>query len=192
MRRRRLGSGSRKPAPSTSTHTDRIEHPSRAGELVVTAGGPAEVFARSAAAVPAVREAVVPRRPVGERARTKLVVNLVLGLNRAVLAEGLAFARRCGLNLDTVLEVLRAVRRTRGRWTRRAEDDRRRQFAPEARLVQHLKDVRLILDVGASNQAVVPFSTLHARLLADLVARGFGESDNSGVIRAFEREGGEP
>ena len=40
----------------------------------------------------------------------KLVVNLVLGLNRAVLAEGLAFARRCGLDPAAVLEILRERR----------------------------------------------------------------------------------
>ena len=121
----------------------------------------------------------------------KLVVNLVLGLNRAVLAEGLSFARRCGLNLDTVLEVLR-----NGAAYSRAMDTKGRkmidgQFAPEARLAQHFKDVQLILDVGDSKQAVLPFSALHARLLADLVAYGLGECDNSAVIRAFEREGGD-
>src|SRR5437868_6703975 len=36
--------------------------------------------------------------PWGSGSRMKLVVNLVLGLNRAVLAEGLAFARACGLD----------------------------------------------------------------------------------------------
>ena len=37
--------------------------------------------------------------PWGSGAKMKLVVNLVLGLNRAALAEGLAFARACGLPL---------------------------------------------------------------------------------------------
>ena len=39
----------------------------RAGEVVVTAGGRAEVFAACRAAVPPVRAAMVPRRTVGER-----------------------------------------------------------------------------------------------------------------------------
>ena len=46
--------------------------------------------------------------PWGTAARMKLVVNLVLGLNRAVLAEGLAFARACGLDPAVALGVLRA------------------------------------------------------------------------------------
>ena len=46
--------------------------------------------------------------PWGSAARMKLVVNLVLGLNRAALAEGLAFARACGLDPAVALSVLRA------------------------------------------------------------------------------------
>src|SRR5207302_6903748 len=46
--------------------------------------------------------------PWGSGARMKLVVNLVLGLNRAVLAEGLALARSCGLDPAAALEILRA------------------------------------------------------------------------------------
>ena len=34
----------------------------------------------------------------GSGARMKLVVNLVLGLNRAVLAEGLSLAEACGID----------------------------------------------------------------------------------------------
>jgi 3-hydroxyisobutyrate dehydrogenase-like beta-hydroxyacid dehydrogenase len=65
------------------------------------------------------------------------------------------------------------------------------EFAPEARLAQHLKDVRLILDTAARRGAKTPFSALHRDLLESLVALGYGEEDNSAIIRAFavgERE----
>ena len=61
-------------------------------------------------------------------------MNLVLGLNRAALAEGLAFARRCGLDLAAVLEILQSgaaysrVMDTKGR--KMIDGD----FAPEAKL----------------------------------------------------------
>jgi 3-hydroxyisobutyrate dehydrogenase-like beta-hydroxyacid dehydrogenase len=116
------------------------------------------------------------------------VVNLVLGLNRAVLAEGLAFARMCGLDLPAVLDILRSgaaysrVMDTKGRKMIEAD------FAPEAKLDQHLKDVRLILDAGRRVGAALPLSGLHEELLAGLVGRGLGECDNSCVIRAFDAE----
>ena len=52
--------------------------------------------------------------PWGSGARMKLVVNLVLGLNRAVLAEGLAFARALGFDPPWPWTCSRAARRTRG------------------------------------------------------------------------------
>jgi 3-hydroxyisobutyrate dehydrogenase-like beta-hydroxyacid dehydrogenase len=164
----------------------------RAGRVIVTAGGLPEVFA---ACEPVFR--VFSRRwfhvgPWGGGARVKLAINLVLGLNRAVLAEGLAFARSCGLDPGAVLEILREsaaysrVMETKGYKMIASE------FSPEARLAQHLKDVRLIIDAGERGRAKLPFSHLHETLLDELTRRGLGECDNSAIIRAFEPEGDEP
>lgn len=114
----------------------------------------------------------------------KLVVNLVLGLNRAVLAEGLSFARSLGFDPAMALDVLRqspaasTVMQTKG--DKMVAGD----FTPQARLRQHLKDVRLIL--AAAGAAKTPLSEVHAQLLQELVDRGCGDEDNSAVIRAFE------
>ena len=157
----------------------------RAGEVVVTAGGRAEVFARAEALFRLFASKWFHVGPWGSGARTKLIVNLVLGLNRAVLAEGLALARRCGLDLPAVLEILK-----RGAAYSRAMDAKGAKmisgdFAPQAKLSQHLKDVRLILGEGERAGAALPLSALHEKLLAELVERGLGECDNSAVIRAF-------
>ena len=158
----------------------------RAGEVVVTAGGPAAVFARAEPLFRLFASRWFHVGAWGSGARTKLVVNLVLGLNRAALAEGLAFARRCGLDLDAALEILKS-----GAAYSRAMDTKGRkmidgEFAPQAKLAQHLKDVRLILSEGDKSGATLPLSARHEALLAELVARGFGECDNSAVFRAFD------
>jgi 3-hydroxyisobutyrate dehydrogenase-like beta-hydroxyacid dehydrogenase len=124
--------------------------------------------------------------PCGSGATMKLVVNLVLGLHRAVLAEGLALARACSLDLHATLAVMQSgaawsrVMDTKGR--KMIEHD----FSPQARLSQHLKDVRLILNLGHAQNACLPLSDIHMKLLAELEAAGFGDEDNSAVIRAFE------
>ena len=56
----------------------------------------------------------------------------------------------------------------------------------EARLAQHLKDVRLILSSGERSGAHLPLSTVHRSLLEAAEAAGFGSSDNSAVIKAFQ------
>jgi 3-hydroxyisobutyrate dehydrogenase-like beta-hydroxyacid dehydrogenase len=116
----------------------------------------------------------------------KLVVNLVLGLNRAVLAEGLALARSCGLDPSAALEIPRAgpaasrVMDVKG--TKMLSGD----FTPQARLAQHLKDVHLILKMGHDCGARVPLSALHRDLLEGLAAQGYHDADNSAIIRAFD------
>ncbi len=115
----------------------------------------------------------------------KLVTNLVLGLNRAVLAEGLAFAEAQGLDAEAVLAILQAgpaasrVMDIKGR--RMIERD----FAPEARLRQHAKDVGLILDTASDVGRGLPLSELHSDLLQDLLDRGIGDLDNSAIREAF-------
>jgi 3-hydroxyisobutyrate dehydrogenase-like beta-hydroxyacid dehydrogenase len=58
-------------------------------------------------------------------------------------------------------------------------------FRPQAKLSQHLKDVRLILEAGAEAGAKLPFSDVHAKLLAAVQASGNGDLDNSAIIQAF-------
>ena len=50
-----------------------------------------------------------------------------------------------------------------------------------------LKDVRLILEMAARSNAATPLSQIHRSLLEEAQRRGFGEADNSAVIRAFRR-----
>jgi 3-hydroxyisobutyrate dehydrogenase-like beta-hydroxyacid dehydrogenase len=164
----------------------------RGGELVVTAGGPVEVFARAEPLFRLFSKTCFHVGRWGSGARVKLVMNLVLGLNRAVLAEGLAFARQLGLDLATVLEILRsgaAYSRVMDAKGRKMIDG---EFEPEAKLAQHLKDVRLILEAGNRAGAQLPLSRVHEGLLTGLEARGFADCDNSCVIRAFEGGGGGP
>src|SRR5262249_57975025 len=45
---------------------------------------------------------------IGDAGRAKLAVNLILGLNRLAMAEGLVFAERLGLDLEAFLNVARS------------------------------------------------------------------------------------
>jgi 3-hydroxyisobutyrate dehydrogenase-like beta-hydroxyacid dehydrogenase len=126
--------------------------------------------------------------PCGAGARLKLVVNLVLGLNRAALAEGLGFARASGVDLNIALEALLA-----GAAYSRVMDVKGQKmivgdFSCQARLSQHLKDVRLILGAGRHTGAYLPLSAVHERLLEDLETAGLGRADNAAIIRAFDRQ----
>ena len=86
---------------------------------------------------------------IGDGGRAKLAVNLILGLNRLALAEGLVFAERLGLDPAAFLDVARGsasysqVMETKGPKMVRGD------FSPEGRAKQTLKDVHLMLDQAA-------------------------------------------
>ena len=123
--------------------------------------------------------------PVGAASRFKLVHNLVLGLHRAVLAEGLVFAEELGFDQERTLNILKqspaasGVMQTKGR--RMVEGD----YEPQARLSQHLKDVRLILSEVTETSMNAPLSVTHQDLLEHAVQLGYGDADNSAIIEAY-------
>jgi 3-hydroxyisobutyrate dehydrogenase-like beta-hydroxyacid dehydrogenase len=121
----------------------------------------------------------------GTGARMKLVTNLVLGLNRAALAEGLALAQGLGLDAAQALAIMRAGPAYARIMDRKGEKMLRGDFAPEARLAQHLKDVRLILAQGRAAGLPMPLSTVHGEVLAAAERAGWGELDNSAIIRVL-------
>jgi 3-hydroxyisobutyrate dehydrogenase-like beta-hydroxyacid dehydrogenase len=122
----------------------------------------------------------------GNAVRMKLVTNLVLGLNRAVLAEGLVFAKAVGLSAERALEVLLNSPAYSRTMDAKGPKMVHGEFSPQAKLTQHIKDVQLILDEGARGDKTLPFSQLHLQLLERAEGEGFGELDNSVIIRAIE------
>lgn len=158
----------------------------RNGEVIAMVGGDRDAFEASRQILDCFAKQSFHLGPAGSGAKMKLVVNLVLGLNRAVLAEGLALAKQFALDLPTTLEVLQAgpaaskALETKGR--KMIDGD----FTPQARLRQHRKDVGLILDAAEQSNAALPFSVIHAELLDRLIAAGFGDEDNSAIVRAFD------
>ena len=123
----------------------------------------------------------------GAASKMKLVTNLVLGLNRAALAEGLVFAEAIGVDPSAALGVLQgsiAYSKTMDTKGRKMID---RDFQPQARLSQHLKDVRLMLAAAEKAGLKLPLSQTHSELLAQAEAAGCGELDNCAIIEAFRR-----
>jgi 3-hydroxyisobutyrate dehydrogenase-like beta-hydroxyacid dehydrogenase len=59
-------------------------------------------------------------------------------------------------------------------------------FSVEAKLSQHLKDVRLILASAAAKGAKTPLSQVHRQLLEQLEREGYGEADNSAIVMAYD------
>jgi 3-hydroxyisobutyrate dehydrogenase-like beta-hydroxyacid dehydrogenase len=154
----------------------------RRREAPVVVGGDPEVFAHCRPILDALAQRVHHVGPNGSGARAKLVINLVLGLNRLALAEGLLFGLRQGLDGKTLLSVLKDSAAYSRAMDIKGERMLEGNFEPEGKLAQHLKDVELMLEVGHAAGAPLLATALHRQLLIAGVAAGLSERDNSSII----------
>ena len=130
--------------------------------------------------------------PPGAAARAKLASNLVLGLNRAALAEGIALAERLGLDGHRFLEMLRRSPAYSRAVDTVGERMVSRDFEPRSRLVQHRKDLALILALAEASGQGLPLARAHLSLLDRAVALGLGDHDNAAVIAALTERDAPP
>src|SRR5580693_5085280 len=159
----------------------------RDGDGVGLIGGDRDI----AADAKPVLDVLFPKRfhigKVGDGGRAKLAVNLILGLNRMALAEGLVFAERIGLDPAAFLKVARdsaaasQVMDTKGR--KMISGD----FAPQGYVRQHLKDVHLMLDQAQRVGQKLPLLEIHADALEACMRHGEGDKDNSVIIEEIRR-----
>jgi 3-hydroxyisobutyrate dehydrogenase-like beta-hydroxyacid dehydrogenase len=159
----------------------------RQGQAMAIVAGPIDAFDRSQDIFNAIAGKTVHVGAAwGAAAKVKLVNNLVLGLNRVALAEGLVFARAIGLDPQKTLDVLKEGNSYSGVMDTKGVKMIDGDFSLQAKLSQHAKDVRIILEEAARGGAKLPLSELHLQLLSEAESAGLGEVDNSAIIRSIE------
>jgi len=127
----------------------------------------------------------------GNGSRAKLAGNLILGLNRLALAEGLVFASKLGLEPRAFLELLKVTPAYSAAMDVKGKKMLEGDFTPQARLRQHRKDVSIMLKYAENLQQDLPLSKVHLEVLEKAIAAGDGDMDNSAVIREIQRRGKE-
>lgn len=158
------------------------------GDVIWMVGGEREAFDRCEEIFQCVAKEVVHTGVAGNGSKMKLVTNLVLGLNRAALAEGLVLAGALDIDLGQTLSVLLKSAAYSRIMDTKGEKMISGDFTPVARLSQHLKDVRLMLSAAAP--MALPLSETHRELLERAVALGYGDLDNSAIIKAIREASG--
>jgi 3-hydroxyisobutyrate dehydrogenase-like beta-hydroxyacid dehydrogenase len=163
------------------------------GQATMLLGARAEVLERHDALLDALSPQRIHVGDAGMGAAAKLATNLVLGLNRAALAEGLVFAERLGIAPADFLQLVRSSP------ARSAAADEKGQrmvdadFAePQSRVRQHLKDLDLMLAAAAGVGQPLPLAEAHAALLRDAVQAGDGDLDNAAVVGQIRRLARDP
>ena len=158
-----------------------------AREITTMVGGREEIFRECQEIFEAIGKESFYMGGNGSGAKTKLIVNRVLGLNRMVLAEGLALTKKVGMDQHRLLEVLKKSAAYSKAMDMKGQRMINKDFLPaEGKLAFHLKDVQLILDLGRRYSFPVLLSSLHAQALTSEVAKGRGDWDNADIISFYE------
>src|SRR6266576_3247052 len=126
----------------------------------------------------------------GNAAAMKLVGNLIVALEVEALAEGLILAQKAGLDLNTVMEVVKVADFRSPLLVSNGQNILKRDFSTSFALKLMLKDAGLIEKFAKSLESPIPALRLVEKNLASAVALGFGKENASSVIKALEKEAG--
>jgi len=145
----------------------------------------------AADAVKDVLDAICPRRhhlgAAGNGGRAKLAINLILGVNRAALAEGLVFAERMGLPLTPFLAVARDSAAYSQIMDVKGDKMIAGDFTPHGKIMQTLKDFSLMLEVAGKLGQQLPLASTYTGIVEGCMRAGEAELDNAAVIREIRR-----
>ena len=156
-------------------------------QAVFMIGGDRSEFEKCSDIFSALAEKVFYLGPSGSGSKAKLAGNLILGLNRLALAEGLVFAEKLGLDPQAFLELVKATPAYSAIMDTKGEKMIKADFTPQARVRQHHKDVALILKYAQRAGQELPLSKAHLDVLEKSIAAGDADLDNSAIIKELRR-----
>ncbi|MEO8807989.1 MAG: NAD(P)-dependent oxidoreductase [Burkholderiaceae bacterium] len=122
---------------------------------------------------------------VGDAARSKLVNNLLAGINLVAAAEAMALGARLGLDRQTLFDVIGASSGAswigQDRLARALAND----FAPRARAAILTKDVGLAVHMADAAGVDTPLGDAALAVFKATVAGGLGDQDDAAVIKTI-------
>jgi 3-hydroxyisobutyrate dehydrogenase len=124
----------------------------------------------------------------GEAAKLKALVNMVMNINTAGLAEGLGLASALGLDLSMVREVFSQTGAASRVLVTDGEDMQNRDHACFFSAAHAAKDSAIALQLGEAAGLQLPLATATKAQFQRMVVAGLGELDKSGIVELTFRE----
>ena len=155
--------------------------------LLLLAGDPGglDAFEDVADAISTNRERV---GTIGNGNKNKLAINCVLGLTRAAVAEGIAFAEALGLDPGTYLETALNSAARSDVMAAKGPMMVARDFTPLGRIAQSQKDFKLIHEMATRHgHGSMPMVTRYLEVMENAEGAGDSDLDNSAVFLAVQR-----
>lgn len=153
----------------------------REGSLYLMCGGSEAAFQR---AEPILKELSSSLRFVGktgEAAKVKALVNMVMNINTAGLAEGLGLGDALGLDLAMLREVFAQTGAASRVLQTDSEDMQNRDHACFFSAAHAAKDSGIALDLARDVGLDLPLARATKAQYDEMIAQGLGELDKSGI-----------
>lgn len=155
------------------------------GDGLIIAGGDEALVERWRPVLQAMLPHVVHVGPAGHATFVKLVANLLVAVHSVAAAEALTLARRAGVDLARVLDVLTAGAAGSRMLEVRGPMIVREDFPPQMKLDLFMKDLHLIQDAARAVGAPTPLTDVSERLYAAAVQAGHAGLDLAVVVKAL-------
>ena len=153
----------------------------REGKLYLMCGGNEETFHK---AEPILKELAAKIRFIGkagEAAKVKALVNMVMNINTAGLAEGLGLGAALGLDLTMLREVFSQTGANSRVLETDGEDMQNREHSCFFSVAHAAKDSGIALDLARTLGLDLPLARATKEQYDRMVADGLGELDKSGI-----------
>jgi 3-hydroxyisobutyrate dehydrogenase len=153
----------------------------REGKLYLMCGGSEEAFRK---AEPILKELAASMRFIGkagEAAKVKALVNMVMNINTAALAEGLGLGDAVGLDLTMLREVFSQTGANSRVLETDGEDMQNREHTCFFSAAHAAKDSGIALELARSVGVDLPLARATKEQYDRMVAEGLGELDKSGI-----------
>ncbi|MBA0560493.1 hypothetical protein Golob_017386 [Gossypium lobatum] len=153
------------------------KQPAETGQLVILAAGDKALYEEAVPAFDVLGKKSYFLGPVGNGAKMKLVVNMVMGSVMNAFSEGLTLAERSGLNPHSLLDVLDlggiANPMFRGKGPEMLKDN----YSPAFPLKHQQKDMRLALALGDQHAVSMPVAAAANEAFKKARSMGLGDLD---------------
>jgi 3-hydroxyisobutyrate dehydrogenase len=153
----------------------------REGSLYLMCGGKEQAFRRAQPALKELASTVRFIGKAGEAAKVKALVNMVMNINTAGLAEGLGLGSAVGLDLKTLREVFSQTGAASRVLQTDGEDMQNRDHACFFSAAHAAKDSGIALELARSAGLDLPLARATKQQYDRMIAEGLGELDKSGI-----------
>jgi 3-hydroxyisobutyrate dehydrogenase len=153
----------------------------REGSLYLMCGGEKAVFDRAEPILKALGKTIRYVGPSGQAAKVKALVNMVMNINTAGLAEGLGLGDALGLDLTMLREVFAETGAGSRVLQTDGEDMQNRGHSCFFSAAHAAKDSGIALSLAENAGLRLPLARATKEQYDRMVAEGLGELDKSGI-----------